>query len=246
MTRLPLIIEDSLPALSARVVADLTALISERTSSGSDFHVSLTGGRLGNQIVHDLFQVPEINANPRLHIWWSDERYVPLGHEDRNDLPVPQVAREGKVHIHSVRGPDTSESPQASAEQYSQELHLATTTRFCATNTLMDVTVLGIGPDGHVASLFPHSAQLDSTHGTIAITDSPKPPPVRVTWTYPTLNASEQVWIVATGADKAEAIQAVLDGADFRDIPAVAVHGTVSTHIMIDVELAQKLTPPTT
>ena len=241
MTEYDLVIEPDLNSLSHRVIADLLPLIQERTSQGSDFHLSLTGGRLGNQIVHDLCAVPELISNPRLHLWFSDERYVPLGHADRNDLPITEEARAGRVHIHSVQGPDTTDSVQTSAQDYAHELHLATTTRFCATNTLMDVTVLGIGPDGHVASLFPHSAQLESALGTIAVTDSPKPPPVRVTWTYPTLNASEQIWIVATGADKASAIQAVLHGVDYHDIPASRVAGKSITRIMMDSELASGL-----
>lgn len=241
MTNYDIVVESDLASVSHRVIADLIPLITSRTSAGADFHLSLTGGRLGNQIIQDLCAEPTLIDNPRLHLWFSDERFVPQGHADRNDLPISDEARAGRIHVHSIPGPDSAESVQSAASQYAQDLHLATTTRFCATNTLMDVTVLGVGPDGHVASLFPHSVQLESVLGTIAVTDSPKPPPVRVTWTYPTLNASEQVWIVATGSDKTHAIQSVLDRVDYHEIPATRIAGRQSTRIMVDSELAADL-----
>jgi len=223
---------------NVNVVRDVvTAVVSDLVdamlaSDNQEFHVALTGGRAGGLIAREFLSRPEVVANPRLHIWWSDERFVPRENQDRNDLVLAGIEIKGRIH--RIAGPDTSESIEQSALSYSSELHQFTTTRFCATNTLMDVTILSIGIDGHVASLFPHSAQLDSPLGILAITDSPKPPSQRVTWTFPTINASDQVWLIATGAEKKDAVRDVIAGAGLHDIPAAGAVGKKETRLYID------------
>jgi len=222
--------------VATSVVAELIDLILERSATGADVHISLTGGTVGNQIAHALLTDESVRNCRSLHLWWSDERYVPVGHEDRNDLVLQNLLEGCLAKVHAVAGPDTTDSVQASAKAYAHDLHLATTTRFCATNTLMDVCVLGMGPDGHVASLFPTSATLAATDGVVAVTDSPKPPPVRVTWTYSTINSSEQVWLVVTGASKADAVSQLQAGAPIHEIPAAGVHGKKITRLILDAD----------
>lgn len=223
------------------IIADLMTLISARNWLGSETHIALTGGRVGGAIASGLLAIDEIVNNQLLHIWWSDERYVPVGHPDRNDLVLPKLAESARVKIHAVPGPDTTESVEQAAQDYAKTLHLCTTTRFCADNTLMDVTILSIGPDGHVASLFPHSTQLSANSGTLAIKDSPKPPPVRVTWTYPTINASQEVWLVSCGAEKAPIVDALITGTTVTEIPASGAHGKQKTRLIIDDESGELL-----
>jgi len=222
--------------VATSVVAELIDLISERSATGADVHISLTGGTVGDQIARALLTNETVRSCRSLHLWWSDERYVPVGHEDRNDLVLQDLLEGCMAKVHAVAGPDTTESVEAAAEAYAQDLHLATTARFCATNTLMDVCVLGMGPDGHIASLFPGSATLSATDGVVAVTNSPKPPSVRVTWTYPTINASEQVWLVVTGASKASAAEQLQAGAPIEEIPAVGVHGKQITRLIVDAD----------
>lgn len=228
-------------SVTEEVIADLMALISARTWLGNETHIALTGGRVGGAIAAGLLGIDEIVNNQLLHIWWSDERYVPIGHSDRNDFVLPPLSESARIKIHAVPGPDSTESPEQAAQEYAKTLHLCTTTRFCADNTLMDVTILSIGPDGHVASLFPHSQQLDSTAGTLAIIDSPKPPPVRVTWTYPTINASQEVWLVSCGEEKAPIISALITGTTIAEIPASGVRGKQKTRLIIDDESGELL-----
>jgi len=236
MSTLDITVLPSADEVASTVVAELIDLISERSSAGSDVHISLTGGTVGNHIARALLSDETVRNCRSLHLWWSDERYVPVGHEDRNDLVLQDLLEGCLAKVHAVPGPDTTETVEASARAYANELHLATTTRFCATNTLMDVCVLGMGPDGHVASLFPGSATLAMTDGVVAVSNSPKPPPVRVTWTYPTINASEQVWLVVTGASKAHAGAQLQAGALIEEIPASGVHGKQKTRLVLDAD----------
>ena len=222
--------------VATTVVSELIDLISERAATGADVHISLTGGTVGNEIARALLANETVRNCRSLHLWWSDERYVPVGHEDRNDLVLQDLLEGCFATVHSVAGPDTTDSVEAAAKAYAHDLHLATTTRFCATNTLMDVCVLGMGPDGHVASLFPGSATLTATDGVVAVSNSPKPPPVRVTWTYPTINASEQIWLVVTGASKAVAAEQLQAGAPVQEIPAAGVHGKQITRLILDAD----------
>ena len=223
------------------VVQGIVEYVQHQSAKGADVHVALTGGTSGTAINHALLSNETIRSTRSLHLWFSDERYVPRGHDERNDLNLEHLLDDCRAHVHHIKGPDETESPQESAQLYASELHLATTTRFCADNTLMDITILGLGPDGHVASLFPHAETLAATNAVTAVTDSPKPPSVRVTWTYPTINASRQVWIVATGSAKAQAVQLLLtEHGDteqaIAQTPACGVQGKFETRVYVDFD----------
>lgn len=238
MTSVTVINESTSDDVVISVVSHLVDAIKVKHENNQEFHLSLTGGRAGAAINKRLFSSENLSQiNPRLlHIWWSDERYVNRGDQDRNDSSLPaQIADSGIKH-HYVAGPDESVSAHESAEKYGKELHLALTTRFCSSNTLMDVCLLSIGPDGHIASLFPGHTALDSTLGTLDILDSPKPPPVRVTWTYPTINASQEVWLIATGAEKKERVAQVMAAANFHEVPASGARGKSATLLFVDSE----------
>ena len=214
--------------VAASVAADLVDLVERR--SPAEVHIALTGGRVGTEVTQAL--LPHLAGRGNVHLWFSDERFLPAMDPQRNDavVPVDLAAR-----VHRIPGPDAAIDPAAAAAAYAAELHLATTTRFCADNSLMDVTLLSIGPDGHVASLFPHSSVLDATVAVSGVQDSPKPPTQRVTWTYPTINASRQVWLLATGAQKRDAVASLRAGAAARDIPAAGVHGRDETRPYTDL-----------
>lgn len=193
-------------------------------------HVALTGGRVGTQVVAGLAASPLAGAVDwtGVHLWWSDERFAPAGHGDRNEqqaldaglgsLPVPAA------NVHPVAGPDTAASPEEAADRYAAEL--AAFAPEGASAPAFDVLLLGMGPDGHVASLFPGHAQLTVTdRATVAVHDSPKPPPRRVSFTYPTIRAARQVWVVVAGADKREPTARALAGDDVTTTPAAGALG---------------------
>ena len=210
-----------------KVVKDLTDYIQTSVAGNKEVHISLTGGRAGTQIAEKLFTSPVIDSR-LVHIWWSDERFLNTGNPDRNDSVVP-ADLETKAQIHRMPSVDNSTDLNQAVDKASSELHLNTTTRFCDRNVMMDVSLLSIGPDGHVASLFPHHSALSSTAAITPITDSPKPPQIRLTWTYSTLNASEQIWFMATGSEKAQAVKKFLAGSSPEEIPACGVKGKLKT-----------------
>ena len=101
--------------------------------------------------------------------------------------------------------------------------------------------MLGVGPDGHVASLFPGFPQLDSTEIAVGVTDSPKPPPERISLTFPALNRARSVWFLVSGDGKAEAVARALGGADLHDVPAAGVTGHEETIWFLDRAAASQL-----
>ena len=96
----------------------------------------------------------------------------------------------------------------------------------------IDLNILGLGPDGHVASLFPGIADIDDQRKIFAITDSPKPPAVRISFTMKFLNASREVWIVVAGEGKADAVGKIIEGD--LSIPASYVSAQVRTRLIVD------------
>ena len=189
---------------------------------------------MGSQIISSLCAVPARDAVDwsQVHVWWGDERWLLAGDPDRNDTQNDQagLATLGLTpeHVHRVAGPDTSESAEASAALYEQALREHG-------GGMFDVMVLGVGPDGHVASLFPHHPAAASTAGiAIAVHDSPKPPPTRVSLTRECLERSREVWFLVSGADKADAVLRGTTGAPFETTPAAHVHGIERTLWLVD------------
>ncbi|MGL4176497.1 MAG: 6-phosphogluconolactonase [Dermatophilaceae bacterium] len=224
-------------AAAARLVVALTDAVAARGVA----QVALTGGSMGSALVEAVTRVPGRGALDwsRVQVWWGDERYLPAGAADRNDV---QNERAGlgslgldPNHVHRVLGPDSSESAEESAARYGAELRAHGGDGF-------DVVLLGVGPDGHVASLFPHHPAAATTGAlAVAVHDSPKPPPVRVSLTRDCLERSREVWFVVGGADKADAVRRGVTGASFDTTPAAHVHGTERTLWLLDADAATGL-----
>ncbi len=101
--------------------------------------------------------------------------------------------------------------------------------------------LLGIGPEGHVASLFPGQPGLHDERAVIAVTDSPKPPPVRLSMTFGTIQLAREVWILASGAEKAKAVSGAVAGLVPDQIPASGAQGTERTLFLVDRDAAAAL-----
>ena len=170
--------------------------------------------------------------SPLVHIWWSDERFVPAGDKERNDSVVPK-AFTFRTKLHRMPSTDTASDLVEAVSKAQTDLHLHTTTRFCDRNVMMDICLLSVGADGHIASLFPNHEALSSSAGIAGIVDSPKPPPERLTWTVSTINASEQVWLIAAGSEKAKIVEQLLaeDQTETKQIPATLVRGKLITKL---------------
>jgi 6-phosphogluconolactonase len=138
-------------------------------------------------------------------------------------------------------GPD-GDDPEAAADRYAAELARAATPEDHGPVPSFDVMLLGIGPEGHVASLFPGMPALYDERSVVAVRSSPKPPPTRISLTFPSINAAKEVWILASGAEKAGAVSLALsDDVGPKQVPAVAARGRQRTLFLLDAEAAAKV-----
>lgn len=224
------------------VVAALTArLLARLTERQRDFRVpqlALTGGRIATRAYQQLAAEGSSSAVDwsRVELWWGDERFVPADDGDRNAEPVlnllaPLRLNPDRIHPMPARG--AGADLDAAAEAYAAELG----------NTVFDICLLGLGPDGHVASLFPEHPSSYAEGDVIAVRSSPKPPPERISLTLPVINRSREVWFLVSGADKAAAAKMALLGAGPVQIPGAGVSGVDRTLWLMDTDAASQLPP---
>ena len=220
----------TLYADQAELLREVTSQLIEVIETGlrinGVFHLALTGGTLGSDLTRAL--VADWNAHPEmyqgLHIWWSDERFVHRTSAEQNSSPVLNSVTNKNVTIHMLRASDEVESISVAVADYLAQLG----------ENFMDLTILGLGPDGHIASLFPGAAHIDQLEKVIAITDSPKPPSVRATFTLSMINTSTLVWIIAAGASKADAVTKIIEGD--LSIPASYIRAADHTRLIVDTD----------
>lgn len=206
-------------------------------------HVNLTGGRMGIAVLAAAAEHPvrELINWDRVHVWWSDERWVPRDSDDRNEkqareafidvLPIPAA------NVHEMPASDEGLTLDEAAEQYAAELAKFASGALAA--PVFDVTLLGVGPDGHIASLFPDREEITVTDRTVlAVRNSPKPPPERLTMTRPVINASLRTWMLVSGEEKAGALGLILAGASYESVPAAGAKGSHRTTIITDASAA--------
>jgi 6-phosphogluconolactonase len=210
--------------LAEEVTAQILLAIENGLLAKGEFHLVLTGGTLGVQISQAL--VAAFNGAPELykglHIWFSDERFVNLESSERNAAPLHGALTNTNVVVHESLAPDSPATIEDAVRDYEEALRGVT----------IDLNILGVGPDGHVASLFPGVADLDDQRDIFAITDSPKPPASRISFTMKFLNQAEEIWIVAAGASKADAVAKIIEGD--LSIPASYVSAQVRTRLIVD------------
>ena len=201
----------------------------QRQEHQAQVHLCLTGGRIANRVYAafaDLAKEREFDAGT-LHLWWGDERFVGTTDPDRNALQsLALLARSLQLksaQIHPMPASDGNADPDESAFAYAQELG----------DTIFDLCLLGMGPDGHVASIFPnHPSNEPTTLSVIGVTEAPKPPAERISLTLATINRARSVWLWVNGEEKADAVARALAGDD--RVPAAHVAGIESTIWFLD------------
>ena len=233
--------------LAAEVAADLVSVLAAAQSEGRDPHIALTGGTIAVAIHRELGRIGPASAVDwsRVDVWWGDERFVEPTSDDRN----AREARADFVDVVGVPPEQVHEMPStlgamdvhAGAAAYVRRLRESGAGEF-------EVVMLGVGPDGHVASLFPGFPQLRSDDVAVGVTGSPKPPPERISLTLPALNRTRRAWFVVSGAGKAEAVATALAQAETptdpdRDdrLPAARVRGRVETVWYVDEDAAARI-----
>ena len=207
------------PAELAAAVADrFLQRVAAAQGRGEEPHVALTGGT----IAHAVHQQIALRAEgydvdwSRVVFWWGDERFVAPDSPERNALDARAVFLDvvGADQVHEM--PSTAGAPDvaSAASAYSDLLRSSGGREF-------DLVMLGMGPDGHVASLFPGFPQLDVDAIALPVTGSPKSPPERVSLTFAAMNRTRAAWFLVTGAEKADAVhRALADSGDVHVTPA--------------------------
>lgn len=210
--------------LAEEVTAQALLSIEAGLLARGEFHLVLTGGTLGVKISQLLLGA--FNSAPDLyqglHIWFSDERFVELDSSERNAAPLHGKMKNSQIFVHESLAPNTPATVEEAVIHYSQALSGVT----------IDLNILGVGPDGHVASLFPGVADMDDQRTIFAIIDSPKPPAVRISFTMNLINQAEEIWIVVSGESKADAVAKIIEGD--LSIPASYVSAKVRTRLIVD------------
>jgi 6-phosphogluconolactonase len=206
-------------AVAARAAADIARALEQVCSERGAAHIALSGGSTPKRTYELLAEQPVDWTG--VHLWFADERCVgPDDPESNYRLAAETLLARADIppeRIHRMQG---ELGPEEGARQYALELSLEAPAS--AENVaLLDLIVLGIGPDGHVASLFPGAATLDAGEHELClgVHDSPKPPPDRITLSLAVLRAAAHCLLLATGAGKSDAVQAML-GEPSRHVPA--------------------------
>ncbi|MDD7937536.1 6-phosphogluconolactonase [Actinomycetospora lutea] len=241
---------------TAREAADrlLGALAAAQAARGSA-SVVLTGGGIG------IGMLREVAASARrdevdwggVEVFWGDERFVPAGDAERNDAQAREALLDAlpldPARVHPMPAADAPEDagggdPDLAADVYAKTLSAAATRLGGAAAAIpaFDVLLAGCGPEGHVLSVFPDSPAVHAGGaGVVAVRDCPKPPPTRVTLTLPAARHAREVWLVAAGEGKAEALARAHGGASEVDVPLAGLRGTERTLWLLDEAAAARL-----
>lgn len=241
------VVHPSADVLAEAVAARLLTRILDIQSVRSPVHVVVTGGTIGIRTLAAVATNPVRAAVDwtQVHVWWGDERFLPDGDGERNETQARRALLDAleplpEANIHAMAPADGTRTAEDAADLYATEL-----ARFApegAQAPSFDVTLVGMGPDAHVASLFPGHPALEVTgRATTAVHDSPKPPSDRVSLTFEALQGSAEVWVVASGADKAPAVAAALGGAPVSEAPIGGATGRLLTAWLVDVDAASAI-----
>jgi 6-phosphogluconolactonase len=240
-------------SVAARFIQRLLKSASKGAAEDRPVHISLTGGTMGSAVLAAVARHPHRDRIDwsHVHFWWSDERFVATVDADRNERQAREALLDALVgagtlpaaNIHAMAALDEGIELDAAADRYAAEL-----ARFPqgdgTTWPSFDICFLGVGPDGHIASLFPDRSEILLTDRVATgVRDSPKPPPDRVTLTRPVINGSKRVWLVLAGADKASALGLALAGASYASVPVAGAKGRKRTVFFVDQAAASQVPP---
>lgn len=235
---------------ATRLIAALAAAQAARGSAS----VVLTGGGIGIAMLREVAaSAARDDVDWRaVEVFWGDERFVPAGDAERNDAQAREALLDAlpldPARVHPMAAADAPEDagggdPDLAADAYAKTLSSAAA-RLGGSGPIpaFDVLLAGCGPEGHVLSVFPDSPAVHAAAaGVVAVRDCPKPPPTRVSLTLPAARHAREVWLVASGAGKAEALARAHGGASEVDVPLAGLRGTERTLWLLDQEAAAQL-----
>ncbi|WP_232663684.1 6-phosphogluconolactonase [Pseudonocardia sp. TRM90224] len=236
--------------LAAAAAARLLTRLVDLQAAGNTPKVVLTGGGVGIAMLEQIRETVARDAVDwsRVEFYWGDERFLPSGDPERNETQARQALLD-HVRVDPAKvfpmGADTGTGPagaDAAAAEYAQLLAAAARPEDHGPVPSFDVVLLGMGGEGHTASVFPHSPAVYETERTVvAVHGCPKPPPTRVSLTLPAIRKAAEVWIITTGEAKAGAVALALGGAGEVAIPVAGARGRRRTRWLLDRAAASKL-----
>lgn len=247
MTTVPEVIvhrdEDTLAAaVAARLI---TRIVDAQVSRGSA-SIVLTGGGVGIASLVAVRQSPAVDAVDwsRVDFWWGDERYLPAGDPERNETQARQALLDflpvDPARVHAM--PAAGDDPEGGAEDYAGLLATASRPEDHGDVPRFDVLMLGMGPEGHVASIFPESPAVHDDRAVVAVRGCPKPPPTRISLTLPSIQAANEVWLIASGEAKSAIMPLALsEDTGAYQVPAAGARGRRRTLALLDEAAASRL-----
>lgn len=244
------VVHDSGEVLMEAAAARLITKIVDAQASRGVASVVLTGGSTGIGLLERVRRSPARDAVrwSAVDVYWGDERFLPDGHPDRNAVQAHEALLDhvpvDPERVHPM-APSDGTFREAADEAAAHYAELLATTAEKATEVpapAFDVLLLGVGEEGHTASLFPDTPYVREAQRTVVgVHDCPKPPPTRISLTLPAIHAASEVWLMTTGAGKADAIASALGGAEPHDIPAAGAHGHDRTLWLLDSAAAARV-----
>ena len=248
MSRPEVLVHSGGDVLAAAVAARLITAITDAQAARGSASVVLTGGRTGIGVLEQVRRSPARDAVnwSAVDVFWGDERFLPDDDAERNETQARQALLDhvdvdpSRVHPMAASNGSFGADADAAAVHYAERLESLAPAGSVVPS--FDVLMLGVGEEGHTASLFPDTPYVrEEARTVVGVHDCPKPPPTRISLTLPAIRAAAQVWLMTTGGAKAEPVAAALGGADPVDIPAAGAVGRERTLWLLDAEAAADL-----
>ncbi|QXV58188.1 6-phosphogluconolactonase [Amycolatopsis sp. TNS106] len=250
MSKTEVVVYENPDLLAAAAAARLVTRIVDVQAAKGSASVVLTGGGTGIAILRELRDSSARDAIDwsRLDVYWGDERFVPADSDDRNEKQAREALLDHvpldpkRVHAMAPSDGEFGDDVDNAAAAYADVL--------AANDAAFDIMLLGLGGEGHTASIFPDSPAVhEKERSVVAVRDCPKPPPTRISLTLPAIRRAQDIWLVTGGDAKADAVAQALAGAGEVEIPVAGARGSRRTLWLLDRGSASKLTkvyqPPT-
>ena len=226
-------------ALASGIAEQFVRRARKRSATGKTSHVLLTGGTACTMVMR------AVGAHPRrgevdwstIHFWWGDERFLPRDAAERNERTATEALLSHidvpARNVHPVPASDAGLDLDGAVARYAEEL--ASFGTVDQAWPVFHMCFLGVGADGHIASLFPDRTEIaDTEHSVLPVRDAPLPPAEQVTVTRPVINSARRVWLALPGQDKASALGLALAGASYHSVPAAGAKGRKQTVFFVD------------
>jgi 6-phosphogluconolactonase len=258
MSKTEVVVYANADLLAAAAAARLVTRLVDVQAAKGFASLVLTGGGTGIAVLEELRRSPARDAVDwsRLDIYWGDERFVPADSDERNEKQAREALLDHvpvdpkRVHAMAASDGEFGDDPDAAAAAYARVLAENARPEDHGDVPTFDITLLGMGEEGHTASVFPESpAVYETEQSVVAVRNCPKPPPTRITMTLPTIRHSLDAWLMTAGESKADAVALALAGAGEIQLPVAGARGCRRTLWLLDRGAASNLTkvyqPPT-